>query len=221
MSLQNLGRRKSLSDFERGVIDDILRLNDRMDDLEAQEFLTPGFGLTKLQEKTGASAGYSFTGISGSHGHLLMIAYLRSDRAAVSNDNLELIFNGDTGSNYEWVHMRWSHDTGAVGGNEFSQGASADSHIEVGFIEAAAAPSDVFSPNWILIPNYANATDHKNCISQTGFQTATYAAEQISVDIGHGLWHTGTPAAITQIDLNPEIGTNWVAGSRATLYGLA
>ncbi len=204
------------------TLDDIRDHEDRIRALENQEIgLAGATAFVKLQEKSGSSAGYSFTSISGDYQQLLIIAYLRSDRPTVPNDNLAMTFNGDTGAVYEWVHMRWSHDTGGVGGNEFSQGASADVQIEVSFVEASGqAPSDVFSPTWILIPDYANATDHKGCLSQTGWQEASYGAERIGVDIGHGLWHTGTPAAITQIDLDPDIGTNWEAGSRATLYGI-
>ncbi len=203
------------------ILDDVLNHEKRLRVLENQEIgLASATAFVKLAEKSGSSAGYSFTGISGDYNNLLIIAYLRSDRPTVPNDNLAMTFNGDTGNNYEWLHMRWTHDTGAVGGNEFSQGASLDAHIEVSFVEASGqAPADVFSPTWILIPDYSNATDHKGCLSQTGFQQASYINEQLGVDIGHGLWHT-TAAAITQIDLDPEIGTNWEAGSRATLYGI-
>lgn len=208
-----------------GDLEDIVReLHDhekRLRRVETQEIgLAGATAFVKLDEKSGSSAGYSFTSISGDYRHLLLISYLRSDRASVSNDNLAMTFNGDTGSNYEWVHMRWTNDTGSVGGNEFSQGATGDAHIEVSFVEAAAAAADVHSPTWILIPDYSNATDHKGCLSQTGWQIGAFAAETLGVDIGHGIWHNSTPAAITQVDLDPEIGTNWIAGSRATLYGI-
>lgn len=154
-----------------------------------------------------AASSISLTTIPGTYAHLMLICRLRSDRAGQAQDALGITFNGDTGNNYEWVRTSINNGGGSAG----DSGTSAAQIAPTNFISGATAAAGTFSNVVLIISNYA----------QTGYSRSISGSGGVSVQITHmlGMW-SNTANAITQIDLEPVIGSNFIAGSSYSLYGI-
>jgi hypothetical protein len=109
--------------------------------------------------------------------------------------NLNINFNGDTGSNYNWVQIY-----GEVG---FSTPAT---HRASNSATALFGVSDGLAAIHGHIMNYSNATTNKTFLVRGGGNRY--------VDLTACLWRNN--AAITSI----TIGPSWSTGSIVTLYGI-
>jgi hypothetical protein len=159
-------------------------------------------GMVQLaQQVRGTDGTITFSSISGSYSHLLIVGTCRTDRAN-ANDYLALRFNSDTGSNYD--DYKW--DTAGNGVN------NAVNRLTAAYVTGDSATAGRAGSFQIWIPDYARTTFHKNV---TG--TSVSANNPNAAAYG-GLWRN--TAAITTIDLLPEVGTNFKTGSVATLYGI-
>jgi hypothetical protein len=157
-----------------------------------------------------AAANIDFTSISGAYRHLMLEWQGRSDNAGTTLTN-NMIFNNDSGSNYDWQRHTTTNTTDAAAVS--AGGTSLRAGILLGTGAAAAN-----NPGWgvIHIPNYAasvfNKTFHSSGGAYTGTTAATFQSETDS-----GVWRS--TAAITRITLTPSAGS-WIIGSTFTLYGL-
>jgi hypothetical protein len=158
---------------------------------------------------SGSSATISFSGISQNWAHLRMVMYLRGDTAAAST-NVNLQFNGDTGSNYDNQYIRGSAAaTSAV--EAFAQTAAL-----VGSMPCASAGANLFSAVTADIPFYSQSTNNKTMSSQWARKTGTSSGSLELISVA-SFWRSSS--AITQIVLFGSAG-NFDTGSRVTLYGM-
>lgn len=154
---------------------------------------------------------FDFTSISSAYKHLRIIGYLRSDFAS-GQDSVSLRFNGDSGSNYDYLHMRIRHSADFA----TAEGVGA-TFILLAYVAAANSPANAFDGFEVSIPNYANTGNEKTLRSWASNKAAETTGNLDTRD-AVGWWRSN--AAINRITIVPSGGSKWKARSRATLYGL-
>ena len=148
----------------------------------------------------------------GSYEHLQLRIHAKSDRTGSTNDDVQLNFNGDTGSNYS--HHRMMGSGTAATASSTAGGV----YIKVSSIQAVASLSGATNYGGVIV----DILDYRNGSKNT---TVSGAASLTAAPIGSdraiffsGLWDN--VAAVTSIVLAPLSGTNFIRGSEFTLYGL-
>lgn len=158
------------------------------------------------------AANFDITGISGSFKHLLVVGYLRTDRAS-TDDQLGVRFNADTGSNYDSYDVVSKNVGPSFTPAEYFANSSARFDNS---ICADNAPAHTFSTVVLVIPHYAGAANNKLFDFTSTIKTGT-TNTNVRVAQGLGAWRSNS--AITQVTLLPIAGTVFKSGSRVTLFG--
>lgn len=155
----------------------------------------------------GPAATVAFGSIPVTFAHLLLIWEARTDVAATT-DTLVAQYNGNSGTYaYQQLHAASTTLTGSQ--------SSGQTNFTLGTIAGASATATQFGVGFQLIPNYAltGGVVQKHGIGMGGVWAA---AGFLDLIVGQ-LASTG---AITSITLKPGAGSNLVANSRFSLYGL-
>jgi hypothetical protein len=176
--------------------------------LNVPDYASSSSAITRLaQQILGSAAGsVTFSSISGAYTTLQLDIVARTD-AATGFASINMQFNGDTGTNYEYNFVYASG--GTPGAGQADSAACIALPNMPGSTVTANAPG-VFS---VRIPAYAGTTFYKGVLASIYYMTTT--TEQALLTGGG--WNN--TAAITSIVLTPSAG-NFVAGSTFTLYGL-
>lgn len=135
---------------------------------------------------------------------LKVVVSARSDRVDTS-DNIIISFNGSTAN----LSYRYLQGSGA------SATSSSGSTGYVGTLDGNTATSNTFGNAEIYIPNYTGSTFKSVSSDSVDETNATNAYATLTAT----LW--SNTAAITSINLKPQVGSNFVAGSTFSLYGIA
>jgi len=152
-----------------------------------------------------SQASVTLSGISGSYTDLVLVISAQGTSAGLDQD-INMTFNSDTGSNYSRVRL-YGNGTSAVSTRDTNA-----SSITIGNMPAAS--SVLGSGNSIIqIQNYSNSTTYKTSIIRTN-TSSTYG----TVFAIFGMWRS--TAAITSITLTPA-ANSFAAGSTFSLYGVA
>lgn len=203
--------RSMQDDFKRdGLVSQIIRRLVELEEFKRQQSLkqfSGGWTLLADQVLSVATANFDFGSIPSGYKHLKIEFVARSDIAA-GNDPVRIAFNGDLGNNYVGL-VQW----GAGQQEQVAAGAP----YRFTFIDGATSPANWFNNSEITIFDYANTTTYKSYQGR-GMQTVTNAAGQFFIYDGMGIWLS--LSAINQVTIYPNTGPNFVANSRATLYGL-
>jgi len=142
----------------------------------------------------------------------LAIRYIARTDGAVASGRLQLTFNGDTGANY---HGTLATRTGITFANV--QTNHAINSIPIGMIPGSLAPQTYTAGAGLIeIPGYASTTFATLVTSKGAIEADNTLDAQLFDVLGAGEWNT--LAAVTDVTLQPATG-NFVAGSRAVLYG--
>src|SRR5262245_18450979 len=158
----------------------------------------------------GSDGTLDLTSIPATYKHLKLILNLRFGLAAVA-DEAAIQFNGDTGA----TQYRTASIYNAGGSAGFLQSGGTTRIVVANLMAASNAAANIFTSMVIEIPDYASTTRQKNAIGTFG----PSSDGQTQVGTVSGGWKS--TAAINRIRIYPSNGgTNWKAGSRATLYGL-
>jgi hypothetical protein len=158
----------------------------------------------------GSTGTASFTSISGSYRHLMVVGSGRSS-AAVSNTAYTVRFNSDSGSNYDVQRIN-------------AQGSTINTESDMGktsFFDGTQMPGTSATAGFpgglkFTVINYSGATLYKAVEFEDDFQTGT-GASGIIMHKGRGTWRSAS--AVTRIDIALASG-NWVTGTYFSLYGL-
>jgi hypothetical protein len=155
-----------------------------------------------LADTTLGSAGqFDFTSISASYKHLKIIASLRGDDNG--NFSAAIRFNNDSGANYNYDQDGTS-TAGATSMQPFGIIGK-----DIGTLQFTAVEA--------IIPDYAGS--NQKTLAGYGGHTPGASTTDYRVYRGVGSW--ASTAAITRITVFTNTGTtNFVAGSRITIYGL-
>ena len=140
--------------------------------------------------------------------HLQLRLVARTDRNQASDSSL-MRFNGDSGSNYSW-HSLLVADTSAV----LSEGFASQTLMRSGRLSGSPTTANVFAASVIDILDPYSTTKNTTIRVSDGFMAAT----SNWVGLGSGAWYN--TSALTSITLDQVFGTNFVAGSRFSLYGI-
>lgn len=167
--------------------------------------------LTQIADSllSGAGASFDFTGIAATYTSLTCILYCRGDVAATTTPVL-LRFNNDSGTNYDWELLNAAAAAASAG-----EGIGATS-VQIADAVGSTGPANAFTSSIITVPQYAGTTGQKCAYSYGGDKTTVLSGGTF-VRVYSGFWRS--TLAISRITLLPTTG-NFVAGSRATLYGL-
>jgi hypothetical protein len=146
--------------------------------------------------------------------HLKVEFQGRSDRAGQVFEGVDIQFNGDTGSNYDSISNDFNNSTSVIGSSE-SIGATAGL---LGSITGATGVANVAGAFTAEIQNYGSTTFHKNYNSFGGVKYAN-STTNVHNYLHSGVWRS--TAAITRIVVKTRNASNFIAGTRLTVYGIA
>lgn len=171
--------------------------------------------ITTLYQRTalgGTAATISISSIPATYNHLMLVFELRTDYAS-QTDNVIIRFNADsTAGNYYTEYMVYSATT--VTAAEIL-GATTTGVLMPYVPGSTGSTGNGYGIAHIL--NYASTSLRRGM----GFETAAMGGTTTGLirnGRGNGWW-TNTSAAINQITLLPQNGTNFATGSAVTLYG--
>jgi hypothetical protein len=153
-----------------------------------------------------AASSIDFTSIPGTFAHLLVVLHARSDTAA-NQQLVSLRMNNDSGTNYSVWGVR-STDAAIT-----TTGGAAATSAACGVIPAASMGAGMFGTTVLLLSNYAAAVNVKPFVALSG---AYFTTGDMFKTLG-GYWFSGN--AINRLTFLPA-ANNFVAASRATIYGL-
>ena len=171
---------------------------------------SPGsYDLIQSEILTGSQASVTFdvTGLGSTYQHLQLRILVRTDRAN-NEDWMIMRFNSDTGSNYSDHHLY------GQGSSVYSNASTSSSYISaMGAIVGNNATANSFAGGVIDILDPFETTKYTTTRTLGGFASTTN-----SIRLESGNWRN--TAALTAITLDQGGGSNFVSGSRFSLYGL-
>lgn len=143
--------------------------------------------------------------------HLQIRWSIRTSRVAYA-DSVRLRFNGDTGNNYN-THILFGNGSAAYG--DFFSSTTLD-YMDFQRVSSSQADAGLFGGGVIDILDAFNTNKHKTIRNLGG--VAGITSQNGQIHITSGSWFN--TAALSTMLLYPGSGTNFVAGSRFSLYGL-
>ena len=160
-----------------------------------------------------SSVTFDVSGLGSEYQHLQIRAVGRTDRSGADSDPLILRFNSDTGNNYA------THGLGAYNyngsGATYSNATTSTSRILL--TESLASSVSTANAFGVVVADIADpfeTTKNKTVKAVSGLQGGLWR----DVSLRSGVWlNTG---AVTSITLAPLVGSNFVANSRFSIYGL-
>lgn len=169
--------------------------------------------MTQITDTTlsGTATNVTFSTIAGSYSHLLILLQCRSDRVGQVFEGVDIQFNSDTGNNYDDVNPDIS-SAGLTPSGNIGHGAG-----WLASIPGATAAASAAGAYEVRINNYANAVFHKSWFTNGTVKYGTGATD-IHTVLNSGQWRN--TAAITDIKILTRNGSNFIVGSRFTLYGI-
>ena len=150
----------------------------------------------------------NFNSIPSTYTHL-QIRYIARTARANQEDNIQLKFNSDTGSNYA-AHVLYGD--GATAGS-FSDGSSITFNTR-SVVSAASATTGVFGAGVIDILDYTNTSKYTTVRSLNGYDNNGNGQVRLS----SGLWMN--TAAINSITIVSANNADLVQYSSFALYGI-
>ena len=155
-----------------------------------------------------------FNNIPDNFRHLYVKFMVRGARAASIFDETNMRLNGDSGANYSSFTAQWYHNNQYITAEFLAQ----TSFISWITIPATTAPANDFLGGWMFFPYYSNTTFNKKAMNYTNLRFGA-AAGQILNRQGMGTWIS--TAAINRIEWYSRFANDLLAGSIASLYGIA
>ena len=144
--------------------------------------------------------------------HLQIRAVVRTDRTGADSDPVTLQFNGNTGTNYS-RHGLVGYRFGGSGGVVSNAASSQTSIFLSEAVNTNVATANSFGAIVGDILDPFSSSKNTTVRALTGM-TADFSAVELR---SGGFFNT---ASIYEIKLEPLVGSNFVTGSRFSLYGL-
>ncbi len=156
----------------------------------------------------GSATSLTFSSISGTYKHLQIRFLARSSRVGVS-DNLNIQFNGDSGSNYA------THNLNGDGATAGAGGAANVTYMDASNAVRASGSSNtlVYGAGIIDIHDYASTTINKTIRIISGFDFN--GSGRIALSSGF----RNSTSAVTSITLQSD-GNAFATDSTFALYGI-
>lgn len=172
-----------------------------------------GSSLTKIEDQLLGSpaASFDFQNIPATFINLQIFLSARGDTAATST-TLNVRINNDSAAHYD-RELQVAH-SGTLATSETILGTEAI----VGDVAANSATAGMVGSYLLTFFNYAQTTFFKNFTSSSGGFGRASSTNDVWLEAVFSEWIS--TAAINRVTLFPGAGS-FLAGSRATLYGLA
>jgi hypothetical protein len=154
-------------------------------------------------ELTGSQALIELTSIPQTFTDLVLLFSGRSARSA-DFEEYRIYFNG----------VNTNLSTRYLEGNGGSASTSTTANGFIGIGNSSTSTANTFGSTYVYIPNYAGSTAKDYLADNISETNGTTGYQEIVA----GLWNQ--TAAITSITLTNGTGSNWLAGTSATLYGI-
>ncbi len=167
--------------------------------------------MTQIADTTvtgSTAADITFSSISGSYNHLMVVISGRTSSAGENGTSLSVQVNGDTGTNYRFSRnvTYASSGTGVTVTSGDTQSA-----LRLGNLWVGKVSGDYMANAQMIFPDYKSTTLRKTMLFSGGaFSDAP------GVGMGFAQWQNTN--AITSIKIFST--SNFDIGTRATLYGL-
>ena len=166
--------------------------------------------ISTIRVGSGGVASVTFSGIPQEYKHLQIRSIANDSRASNAVSNIEIRFNGDTGSNYS-SHYLYANSTTTSSGFEGASQTRAF-YARIGGNTIAA---NCFGASIADILDYTNASKYKTVRVLSGVEDNTTNTTQLW--FSSALWLSNS--AVTSITLLP-ITANFKQFSRFSLYGI-
>lgn len=153
-----------------------------------------------------SAASVTFSSIPATYTDLAIRFSARTDRSDAAVDVVDLGVNGVYATNLSGIRLR---GTGSAGSSNTFTSASYYTVATGNF-----ATSNTFGNSELYIPSYT-ASQNKPIL---GFGTNEDNSTAATIQVAAGLW--SNTAAITQLNLRPNAGSNFLSGSSFFLYGI-
>lgn len=163
--------------------------------------MAAGSTYTPIQSYTlgSAQADVTFSSIASTYTDLVLVI---NTAVASSSGSIRAQLNGDTGAVYSATRLFGNGSTAS------SNRLSSDNYLAFGTI------STTLGTTIVQVMNYANTTTAKtSLVRNNDSSSAVYAIVT--------MWKPATQAAISSIYIQNNAGSNFIAGSTFTLYGIA
>lgn len=157
-----------------------------------------------------ASVTFDVSTYASTYKHLQIRTAARTNRATAT-DYMRLRFNSDTGSNYNW------HSLLGDGSAVYSEGNAPEFFIEIDRIAAVNSTTNAFGSTVIDFLDVFSSTKYKTIRSFGGVWGANDTTGR-RIHLNSGAWRN--TAVTTSLTLAPGGGTDFVTGSRFSIYGI-
>lgn len=158
----------------------------------------------------GGQASIDFAAIPGTFTHLQLIGNGRGT-AASTVTAVQMRFNGDSGSNYDYEQL-YANDGNPAAGYE----VLGDTSMQLMQLPASSSTAGYASSAHATIADYANAVFHKSMLTHMPIQRTAGTGNMFDATLV-GFWHSTSP--ITDIHLFCGAG-NFAEGTKVSLYGI-
>jgi len=174
-----------------------------------EAFVIPGdYELIQTRILSGNESSVIFSNLgdfSSTYKHLQLRIVGRTNKDD-TDDELRIVLNGDTGSNYS------IHDFFAAGTGRTSSARTSQQNMYMGRLGAANINSNIFGPNVVDILDAYSTTKNKTLKAVSGTDRPTNPF----INLNSGAWYNTAPiTSITVTAIAP-----FVARSRFSLYGI-
>jgi hypothetical protein len=165
---------------------------------------------------TGGEANFTFSSIPQTYSSLQIRWIERNTDANNPSGATALIFNNDTGSNYNFHGIVANQSTVTA----YGSASNSPSYLVTGWttnaMSGSTTPANVFAVGIIDIIDYTSTTKFKTGRSINGWEQNSLDANLGVLDIHSALWRS--TSAITSIKVTPY--GPFAAGSVFSLYGI-
>ena len=169
------------------------------------------------QELGASAATITFASIPSTYDHLYLTGSLRTNQAAYTS-LVDWAFNNDTTTtNYSHTVLR-GYAQGSSGVTSWRADTASGSGQLALMAPGTSVLADTFGTFTAWIPNYANTTNFKQAIISATVPNNSTTNSEWRVAQWALLWHAA--AAVSEIDLTVDNGSNFVQYSNLTLYGI-
>jgi hypothetical protein len=161
----------------------------------------------------------TFSSISGSYNHLLVIAQGRLTETTEQTDWVSLQINSDSGSHYSWLQLQCTNTTGTLTAPADANGYAQSSIPLFRFTASQAGTAVNAGGGYAFLPWYSSTVFNKTvqCTSGAGNGTSS----MVDGDIIWGFWNPSTQGAITALALSAPAGSDFLINSSFGLYGIS
>jgi hypothetical protein len=150
---------------------------------------------------------FDVSSFASTYKHLQIRASMRTDRAGTT-DRANIRFNGDTGANYSG-HVLYANSTQVLSAAEAN-----GTFVGGGYATGNTATSNAFAASVVDFLDVFSTTKNKT----TRDLSTDITGSRTEIELGSGNWRN--TAAVTSILVYPQIASNFLTGSRFSLYGI-